>query len=86
MPWYGEDEEQQAAERTQFAGQELLLSRLRKAVGRANLGASSGWSLAKQASYSLRLVGAGGSVSVDRPQTIRRAITVLENYKAGAGS
>ena len=84
MPWYGEDEEQQAAERTQFAGQERLLSRLRKAVGRAHLGASSGWSLAKQASYSLRIAGAGGSVSVDRPQTIRRAITVLENYKAGS--
>jgi len=86
MPWYGKDEEQQAAERTAFAGEEHLLARLKKAVNRVDLGASASWSLAKRASYCLRIVGGGGGVSLDNPQTIRRAITILENYKPEAGA
>ena len=82
MPWFGEDEDQQAAERTVFAGEERLLSRLRRAVSSANLGASSSWPLGKRASYCLRIIGGGGSVSIDNPQTVRRAVTIIENYAA----
>lgn len=81
MPWYGKDEEQQAAERTAFAGEEHLLSRLKRAVNKVNLGASASWPLQKRASYCLRIVGGGGAVSLDNPLTIRRAITILENYR-----
>ena len=82
MVWSGEDEEGQAAARTAFPGRELLLSRLKRAVGSANLGASSSWPLAKRASHCLRIIGGGGSVSIDNPQTVRRAITIIENYAA----
>jgi len=86
MPWYGEDEEQQAPDRTVFAGSERLLSRLKKAVNRTNLGASANWPLAKRASYCLRIIGGGGAVSTDNPQTVRRAITILENYVPRSGA
>ena len=86
MSWAGKDEEEQAVDRTVFAGHELLLSRLERVVNMVNLGASTSWPLAKRASYCLRAVGGGGSVSVDKPQTIRRAITILQNYTAETGS
>jgi len=57
-----------------------LTERLRRAVNRTNLGAARTWPLDKRASYCLRLVGSGGSVSLENPRTVRRAITILENY------
>jgi len=85
MSWEGQDEEDQAAVRTTLATSEAMLSRLSKAVSRADLGGSRSWTLSKRASHCLRLLGGGGSVSVDSPSSVRRAITIIENYKPSAG-
>jgi|TARA_R100001530_G_scaffold107705_1_gene75372 hypothetical protein len=74
---FGEDDREPIAE----PGMRALADRLRVAVGRANLGASRSWPIGKQASHSLRLIGAGGRVSLENPSTVRRAITILENYR-----
>ena len=80
-----EREEQRAADRTQLSGYRRLVERLRRAVLSTNLGASSGWPLHKRAAYCMRLVGGGGNVSMDNPQSIRRAVIVLENYRGRPG-
>jgi|6_EtaG_2_1085325.scaffolds.fasta_scaffold232987_2 hypothetical protein len=61
-----------------------LLERLRRAVSLANLGASTNWPLGRRATYSLRLAGGGGTVSLKNPGSVRRAILLLENYKREA--
>jgi hypothetical protein len=58
-----------------------LIERLRKAVNSTNLGAARTWTLEKRAVHCLRLIGSGGMVSLENPGTVRRAITLLENYK-----
>lgn len=85
MPWSEDQEEEQKIDRTQLPGYDVLVERLRKAVGTVNLGASTNWPLYKRASYCLRVVGAGGMVSMDNPISMRRAITILENYNPRAG-
>lgn len=85
MPWPEDREEEQKIDRTQLPGYDVLVDRLRRAVGTVNLGASTNWPLHKRASYCLRVVGAGGMVSMDNPISMRRAITILENYNPRAG-
>jgi hypothetical protein len=85
MSWEGRDEEEQAAVRTTLATSEAMLSRLRRAVSRSNLGGSGSWPLSKRASHCLRLLGGGRTVSIDSPRSVRRAITIIENYKPSAG-
>jgi len=82
---FGEREEQQAADRTQLSGHRRLVERLRRAVLSTNLGGSSVWPLHKRATYCMRLVGGGGTVLMDSPQSIRRAVIVLENYRGRSG-
>jgi len=85
VPWPEDREEEQRLDRTQLTSYDSLIQRLRKAVGRADLGASTNWPLHKRASYCLKVVGAGGLVSMDNPISMRRAITILENYNPRAG-
>jgi hypothetical protein len=54
-----------------------LKSRLIVALRNANLGVPVSWPLERQATFAVRLVG-GGRVSFDSPQTVRRAISLLE--------
>tara|TARA_R110002020_G_scaffold308323_2_gene524039 strand:+ start:393 stop:632 length:240 start_codon:yes stop_codon:yes gene_type:complete len=68
-------------EEEDVAGFNALMERLRRAVNSVNLGAARTWTLDKRASYCLRIIGSGGTVSLENPSTVRRAITVLENYK-----
>lgn len=63
------------------SGLNALTERLRRAVNTSDLGASRSWPLGKRAAHCLRLIGSGGVVSLDSPVTVRRAITILENYK-----
>lgn len=57
---------------------EHLKRRLGEALRYANLGVPKSWPLERQASYAVRLVE-GGTVKFSAPQTVRRAISVLEN-------
>ena len=85
MSWSEEQEEEQRLDRTQLTSYDSLVQRLSRAVGMANLGASSNWPLHKRGSYCLKVIGAGGLVSVDNPVSMRRAILLLENYSPRAG-
>ena len=53
MSWSEEQEEEQRLDRTQLTSYDSLVQRLSRAVGMANLGASSNWPLHKRASYCL---------------------------------
>lgn len=55
-----------------------LKRRLKDALKEANLGVPQSWGLERRASYALRLLS-GGTVRFSAPQTVRRAISVLEN-------
>ena len=57
-----------------------LLTRLERALVRVNLGAPFSGSVERRANFVLRRIGAGGSVSLENPSTVRRAIRMIENY------
>ncbi len=58
-----------------------LERRLRQSVQFSNQGASSTWTGARAASFSVKSAGYGFSVSMKSPMSVRRAIMVLENHK-----
>ena len=58
-----------------------LLTRLERALVRVNLGAPFSGPIERRANFVLRRIGAGGSVSLENPSTVRRAIRMIENYK-----
>ena len=58
---------------------ERELAKLRRAISRSNLGVPSSLPLERAANMCLSLLGEGGRVNLDAPNTVRRAITVIRN-------
>ena len=55
------------------------LGKLRRAISTANLGVPMSLPLERAANMCLDLIGDGGRVDLDAPNTVRRAITILRN-------
>jgi len=58
------------------------ISSLRMAVRSSGLGIPMSLPLERAASLALTLIGSGGTVDLDDPMSVRRAVTIIRNERA----